>query len=327
MTTTHLTTVGIVCLLAFGKCPWWPPGGSDDGGDDGDDSGLEVDEPCAWDVENLSFPIHVWTGQAVFGEITFDGNCDLIVGGGEELPYVDALYRVDKDDGSVSVAVAVADLHPDSLYIAAITYRASDNRVYFVDGLADQPTDILYAVDDQNVVDPILELEDPVYSMTVAHESFGEFGDHLIAPTGSAFTSPRLLAIDPDNQVITPIADLSASVVTFGPDGTLYVAERSANRISTVTADGVVTPLYTDLASPSGLAISPDGTRMFVAHRPGGAGRIDPISLSDMTLTPGVPVEIGGTPFGMVVDGDDHVLYAMPFDDYAYAGIGMFAAP
>jgi hypothetical protein len=327
MTTTHLTTMGIVCLLAFGKCPWWPPADDGDDGGDASDTDLDVDESCTWDVDNLSFPIHVWTGPAVYGEITFDGNCDLIVGGGEELPYVDALYRVNKDDGSVSVAVAIEDLHPDSLFIAAMTYRASDNRIYFVDGLADQPADILYAVDDQNVAHAILEVEDPVLSLTVAPEDFGEFGDQLIAASGSAFSTPQLLALDPDNAVITPIVDLGATVVTFGPDGTLYAAQFGENRVVTVTADGVITPFCTDLDRPRGLAFSPDGNQMFVAHQPGGAGRLDQISLPDMTLTPGVPIEFGGAPVGVVVDGANNVLYEMPFDDYSYAGIGMFAAP
>jgi cysteine-rich repeat protein len=350
MTTTHLTT-GIVCLLAFGQgCPWWwPPGEDDDAGDpdllelcgngaidedeECDDQNLDngdgcsefcTHEACTWNTDNLSFPIHVWTGQAVYGEIVFDGNCDLIVGGGEELPYVEALYRVDKDDGSVSVVVEIEQLHPDSLYIAGMTHRVSDNRVYFAVGAADGP-DILYAVDDQNVLDEILVLENPVYSLTVAPEQFEGFAGQLIAV---AYSPQRLLAIDVDTLVVTPLveADLLPSVVAFGDDGTLYVVERTADRISTVTPDGVITPFYTGLDSPSGLALSPDGTRMFVAHQPAG-GRIDQISLSDMTLTPGVPVEIGGTPMGIVVDGANHVLYEMPFDDYSYAGIGMFAAP
>lgn len=321
MTTTHLTTIGIVCVLAFGKCPWWPPhddDGGDDIGDSGNDGGLEVDEPCTWDVESLSFPIQVWSGEAAYGEITFDGNCDLIVGGGEQLPYVDALYRVSKDDGSVSVALEIGDLHPSSLFIAALTYRASDDRIYFVDGLADEPADILYAVDDQNVAHEILEVA-PIRSLTVAPDGFGDFGDQLIAASGS-----QLLAIDPDHLVITPFASLTASVVTFGPDGTLYAAEPGANRISTVTAAGVVTPFITDVASPRGLAVSPDGTEMFVAHRPSGAGRIDRVSLGSMTLTPGVAIELAGTPIGLVVDGDNNLLFEVPFDDYAFAGVGVF---
>jgi hypothetical protein len=46
--------------------------------------------------------------------------------------------------------------------------------------------------------------------------------------------------------------------------------------------------------------------------------------MADLTLTPGVPVELGGTPIGLVVDGANHVLYGMPFDDYSYSGIGLF---
>src|SRR5690606_10455657 len=293
MTTTHLT-MGIVCLLGLGKCPWdwspddwppedWPPGDSDGAGD----PDLEIAEACTWDTNNLSFPIQVWTGAAAYGEIAFDGNCDLIVGGGEELPYVDALYRVDSDDGSVSVVVEIEQLDPASLYIPAITHRAIDNRIYFVDGLADVPYDLLYAVDDQNVVHEILELEERVHSLTVAPDDFGPYGGQLVA---ASYSPLQLITIDVDNLVVTPRFDLDPqpTAVTFGPDGTLYVAEHAADRISTVTADGVITPLVTDLTDPRGLALSPDGTKMFVAHRPGGVGRIDQISLADLTLTPGM---------------------------------------
>ena len=60
-----------------------------------------------------------------------------------------------------------------------------------------------------------------------------------------------------------------------------------------------------------GLAVSPDGTRLFVAYRPGLTGRIDELSIPDAQLTAGIEFEInwGTFPTGMVVDGDNHVLY------------------
>ncbi|MBZ5711902.1 hypothetical protein [Nannocystis pusilla] len=271
-------------------------------------------EGCTWDVARGTFPIDVWTGQAVLGEIAFDGDCDLIVGGGEETANI---YRVSKDSGSVSLVVQGL---PHTL-VSGITHRASDDRVYFAAGIPDH----LYALDAQDQVESIMALEDPVLSLTVAPPGFGEFGDQLIAV---AYGPSRLLAIDVDNHVITPFAQSASllSVATFSGDGTLYVADWGSDRILTVTAEGVFTPFYTGVDAPDGLAIAPDGTRMFVAHL-SGTGRIDQISIPGATLTPGVAFELGtgAAPTGIVVDGADHVLYEAPLADHAV--IDVFAAP
>ena len=282
-------------------------------------------EGCTWDVDELAFPIEVWMGEAVLGEIAFDGNCDLIVGGGEQ---TSNLYRVDKDDGSVSLVVQ--GLPHTGVF--AITHRASDNRVYF----ATFDSDHLYALNDQDEVESVMALESDVRSLTVAPQGFGDFGDQLIAVTAAP---SRLQAIDVENGVMTPFA-LSAtllSVVAFASDGTLYVADWGGDSILTVTADGVFTPFYTGIDAPDGLAIAPDGTRMFVAHR-SGSGRIDQISIPGATLTPGVEFELGigaapkahpgqalAAPTGIVVDDANHVLYEMFLDDHAV--IDVFDAP
>jgi hypothetical protein len=281
----------------------------DPSGDDG--------EPCIWTLDESAFPIHVWPGLAGFGQIAFDGNCDLIVGGGEELPYVDALYRVSKVDGSVSVLVAIEQLPVDSLVISAITYRESDERIYFTVNIADGP-DILYAVDAQDQLHPIRELANPIHSLAVAPESFGSYGDQLIAVQ---YSPTELLAIDPDGgeEAVTSFASSQNGITmaVFGNDGTLYVAERGANRISTVTADGVIEEYYsTQLSSPVGLALSPDGTRMFVAHMQNWSGYIDEISIPGGSLTQHVAFEFIGVPVGMVVDGTNQVLYARSLENY-----------
>lgn len=301
------------------------------GGEECDDGGLLsgdgcsptcTREPCSWDVDAVSFPIQVRPGQAVLGEIAFDGNCDLIVGGGEELPYSEALYRV-KNDGSVSILVEAEQLAPDSLVVSGITHRRSDNRIYFSVDISDLPG-MLYAVDDQDVLHEILPLEDPINSLTVAPASFGNFGDDLI---GVQYSPPALVAINVEEGTITPFgpSPTSLSVAAFGPDGTLYVAEWGADRISTVTSEGLFETFYSGLYRPDGLAISHDGTRMFVAYLQQYQGRIDQISIdANPTLTDGVEVELNGgfAPTGIVVSGASHVLYEMPLDNHA--AIGMF---
>lgn len=312
---TRLTLLMGSLLTFTPTCPWPGydiPGGDDHSEDSGDDDSTST--ACTWDLDGHTFPVNVWPGEAVLGEIAFDGNCDLIVGGGEETAN---LYRVDRDDGSVSLVVQGL---PHTL-VSGITHRASDNRVYFAAGIPDY----LYALDDQDQVHPIMPLEDPILSLTVAPPGFGAFGDQLIAV---AYGPPRLLAIDIDNYVVTPFAESASmlSVAAFAGDGTLYVADWANDRILTVTADGEFTPFYTGLDAPDGLAIAPDGARMFVAHR-SGAGRIDQLSIPGATLTPGIAFELspGAAPTGIVVTGDNHVLYEMPHD--AHAVVDVFAAP
>lgn len=339
-------TILIGSLLAFTPgCPWFgedfydnwdadDSGGDMDTGVCGDgviDSGEECDlgpdnaddgtctsacllAACTWDVAGHTFPIHVWMGQAVLGEMAFDGNCDLIVGGGEETSNI---YRVDRDDGSVSLVVQGLP----HVLVSGITHRASDNRVYFAAGIPDH----LYALDDQDQVESIMALEDPILSLTVAPQGFGDFGDQLIAVSAGP---PQLLAIDVDNDVITPFAQSASllSVAAFGSDGALYVADWGNDRILTVTADGDFTPFYTGVNAPDGLAIAPDGTRMFVAHL-SGIGRIDQISIPGATLTQGVAFELstGAAPTGIVVDGANHVFYEMPLNNHAV--VEVFDAP
>lgn len=288
----------------------------DDGGTTSHDGCSDTcrTEGCTWDVAGRTFPIPVWEGQAVLGEMAFDGNCDLIVGGGEETSNI---YRVDKDDGSVALVVQGLP----HVLVSGITHRASDNRVYFAAGIPDH----LYALDDQDQVEPIMALEAPILSLTVAPQGFGGFGDQLIAVS---YGPPQLLAIDVDNDVITPFAQSASllSVAAFASDGTLYVADWGDDRILTVTADGDFAPFYTGVDAPDGLAIAPDGTRMFVAHL-SGPGRIDQISIPGATLTQGVEFELstGAAPTGIVVDGANHVLYEMPLDNQAV--VDVFDAP
>lgn len=288
-------------------------------------------QPCTWDIDNLpfSFPVHVRSGQDALGQITFDGDCNLLVSGGEELPYVEPIYRVSKDDGHVSVAVAVADLPTDTFFVPAMTYRLSDNRVYF---FASDPHQI-YALDDQDQVHTIVTPDKPINTLTVAPQTFGDYGDQLIA---LSYSPGRLLAIDVDAEEktiteIIPAWDNPLSAAVFGEDGTLYVAEYNKGYISTVSADGQVTPVFWGFTFADGMARSADGTRVFVAHRlplDGRSGRIDEISLLDGTPISTRPFEISGgfAPTGMVTDGANRVLYQELIDDQ-YATIQMFQAP
>lgn len=304
----------------------------DDGGTTPGDgcSDTCTSEGCTWEVAQLTFPIFVWTGQAVLGEITFDANCNLIVGGGEESANI---YRVDKDDGSVSNVV------PGVHYqmVSGITYRASDKRVYYATTHHDPPdlNPAIYALDDQYQVHEIMPLGNPVWTLTVAPEGFGDFGGQLIGIASFGPSVGGMQAFDVETSVITTFvqSNVKFTAAAFGNDGTLYATDWSGDRIVTVSADGVITPFYTGIDNPSGLAVAPDGSRMFVAHQRSpiwtAEGRIDEISIPGATLTPRVEIEQGfvGIPTGIVVDGANHVLYEVPHTDHNHALVDMFEAP
>jgi DNA-binding beta-propeller fold protein YncE len=168
------------------------------------------------------------------------------------------------------------------------------------------------------VLHHILANASPILSLAVAPAGFGSFGDHLIA---AQYAPSELLAIDAGNtNTVTAFATSTGiSGVEFGPDGTLYVSEFGATQISTVTADGVFELFYDTPGKPMGIAVATDGSRMFFAHQggyygDGWLGTLDELSLPDKVLTHHMTLEVGGTPFGMVVDGSERLLFSRWLD-------------
>ena len=66
--------------------------------------------------------------------------------------------------------------------------------------------------------------------------------------------------------------------ITAGPDGNLWFAEASANRIGRITTGGVVTEFAgMTVGAPTGIAAGPDGNLWFTENaNPGAIGRISP---------------------------------------------------
>jgi sugar lactone lactonase YvrE len=101
------------------------------------------------------------------------------------------------------------------------------------------------------------------------------------------------------------------STLAFAPDGTLYVARVTQDRVDRLSADGTLTPFVTGLERPDGIAVDTDGSRMFVSHFPNGSGRIDEISIPDavVMLGPAADVQPGSYVTGMLMDAADQVIY------------------
>ncbi len=257
---------------------------------------------CVWDVDALSFPINVNIGQEPFGQIAFDGNCDLLVGDG---PQIRKVYRVDHVDGSVTEITQLPDGQ-----MTALAYRASDDRIFL--GTLDD--EYLYALDSNYQLSLLSgEPSEPWYLwFVIAPQSFSAFGDNLLYTNAGHGQIYAYDVEDKSTVVVANLGETQSSAMTFGPDGTLYVGEYDANRISTVSVDGEITIFHQGLDRIAGLAVSPDGTRLFVAHRGNwGQGWIDQLSIPDAVLTPIFDYESygGSLPAGLLVDGEDHVLY------------------
>jgi cysteine-rich repeat protein len=252
-------------------------------------------EDCAWDTIDAPFPINVHPGES-FGQIDFDDECNLLVAGAMN----HRIYRVSRSDGSVAV---VTDQLPQ-FAITGLTYRASDGLIY----VTTNGNDELLSIDGVNPPVLVTDVLDTPLAMAVAPEGFGDYGDQIITITqdGSVF------AIDPEQGTIDLFAVTTGlSSLVFAPDGTLYVARFTQNRIDMLSADGTLTAFAADLEIPDGLAVDVDGSRLFVSHFPNGSGRIDEISIPDAVVTPGPDVDIqqGFYVTGMVVDAVDQVIY------------------
>ncbi|MEZ4380841.1 MAG: DUF4215 domain-containing protein [Nannocystaceae bacterium] len=260
---------------------------------DGCDAACEV-EACVWDVDDLPLPISVHADN-YYGQIAFDADCDLLVAGA----FSKRLYRVDRTDGSVATIAEI-----DQSSINGLVYRPSDGLIYATTVSQHR----LYAADGVGGVTEVLELPAITNALAVAPEGFGDYGGQLVA----ALETSAIVAIDPGTKSITTIGASTGilSDLVFAPDGALYVANYTADRIDSVSAEGTFTPLFTGIEKPDGIAIDGDGSRLFVAYL-GQGGSIGQVSLPGAVLTPGpvVSLDAGYYISGLLVDGADNVLY------------------
>jgi sugar lactone lactonase YvrE len=210
------------------------------------------------------------------------------------------IYRVSRSDGSVAI---VTDQLPQ-FAITGLAYRASDDLIYVTtNGVSE-----LLSIDGVNPPVVIADAFDTPMAIAVAPEGFGDYGDQIImvVQNGSVF------AVDPEQGTLDLFAVTSGlSTLAFAPDGTLYVARVTQDRVDRLSADGTLTPFVTGLELPDGIAVDTDGSRMFVSHFPNGSGRIDEISIPDavVMLGPAADVQPGSYVTGMLMDAADQVIY------------------
>ncbi len=280
-----------------------------------DDGNLEVgdgcndlceSEECNLDANNLPFPVSIHPSN-YYGDIAWDADCNILVGGSFE----DGLYRIDRNDGSVTQIVNMFG----SNSVNGITYRPQDDLIYVA---VDNPNR-LFTVDSNNMTSQVAALPTIINDIDVVPEGFGSYGGQIMM-TSSTNT---IYVYNPDDSSINTFATSSGqlSALDFTPDGqTLYVVNYNNDRVEAVDSNGVVTTFYSGLADPDGIEIDSDGARMFVAQS--GANRIDIITIPGAMLTQGPTADFDGGyyPTGVLVDADDDVFFKARVGGQAVVG-------
>ncbi|MFD9339089.1 SMP-30/gluconolactonase/LRE family protein [Streptomyces sp. NPDC060028] len=84
--------------------------------------------------------------------------------------------------------------------------------------------------------------------------------------TGDALAVSKLLQVDPETGSVTTYASGLGGIdgVALAPDGTVYTTTLGGRNIGRVTPDGQVDPAWARVPQPNGIAVSPDGTQVYV---------------------------------------------------------------
>ncbi|WP_180357060.1 SMP-30/gluconolactonase/LRE family protein [Streptomyces sp. TLI_146] len=94
----------------------------------------------------------------------------------------------------------------------------------------------------------------------------GTGNDVLHSLTGDALPLSKLLLVDPESGQVSTYASGLGGIdgVALAPDGTVYTTTLGGRSIGRVTPDGRVDPSWAQVRQPNGIAVSPDGTQVYV---------------------------------------------------------------
>ncbi|MFJ9338788.1 SMP-30/gluconolactonase/LRE family protein [Streptomyces sp. NPDC101733] len=86
--------------------------------------------------------------------------------------------------------------------------------------------------------------------------------------TGDLFPVSRLLEVDPESGAVATYASGLGGIdgVALAPDGTVYTTTLGGRNIGRVTPDGRVDPAWARVPQPNGIAVSPDGSEVYVVQ-------------------------------------------------------------
>ncbi|MFI8520792.1 SMP-30/gluconolactonase/LRE family protein [Streptomyces sp. NPDC085481] len=96
----------------------------------------------------------------------------------------------------------------------------------------------------------------------------GTGNDLLHSLTGDVLPASKLLLVDPDSGAVSTYASGLGGIdgVALAPDGTVYTTTLGGRTIGRVTPDGRVDHDWARVAQPNGIAVSPDGSQVYVVQ-------------------------------------------------------------
>ncbi|MFD8142979.1 SMP-30/gluconolactonase/LRE family protein [Streptomyces sp. NPDC059708] len=86
--------------------------------------------------------------------------------------------------------------------------------------------------------------------------------------TGDLLPVSKLLEVDPESGAVSVYASGLGGIdgVALAPDGTVYTTTLGGSGIGRVTPDGRVDPAWARVPQPNGIAVSPDGSEVYVVQ-------------------------------------------------------------
>lgn len=264
----------------------------DDGNGVDDDSCSNACElnACGFDVALLPLFVHPDNN---YGEIDFDGDCNLIVSG----CFNGNLYSI-----SPAGVVSVLAPFPGINSINGVAYRASDDTTYVA---TDGPSQ-LWSVSSGGVASLVMGLPTTINAIEVAPAGFGPYGDQIIG----VGTDGSVHAFDPaagSNAVVGSPGGILSSLVFDPASGLLYVAAYSQGAVFEMDSIGAYSAITAGYSGVDGLAISPAGM-LFVADS--GAQTVSAIDLGSgaQSVIANPPLDGGYYVAGLLYEAGGHLL-------------------
>ncbi len=202
---------------------------------------------CGFDVTLLPLFVHP---DNFYGEIDFDGNCNLIVAGS----FNQSLYGI-----SPAGVVSVIASFPGISSINGVAYRASDDTVYVT---TDGPQQ-LWSVSSAGDVALVMDLTTTINAIEVAPAGFGPYADRIVG----VGTDGSVHAFDPaagSSVVVGSPGGILSSLVFDPTSALLYIAAYDLNAVLMMDPLGAYSDVVSGYSGVDGLAISPSGM-LFVA--------------------------------------------------------------